>query len=208
MTYQPHQSEDLSMKPVAGNTESTPALKPCPFCAVSLTPNNNPADSYVARYGTHYMHPPGDCVLADWEISPSNVESWNRRAALSSHPANSGDVVALGGEKGEATEEGFKSAVDQAVQMARQLYGEPSYTYHAKDVRYSSRSREHMSVIGNGPEISQADYEANVAKGKADHMDAFMGRMKRSYVRYEKHQVAPAWREKLIEAIPKYEGGK
>ena len=32
-----------------------------------------------------------------------------------------------------------------------------------------------------------------------------MGRLKQGYYRYEREQVAPAWREKLLEIIPQYE---
>ena len=57
-------------------------LKPCPFCGVKLVANTNQADFYVARYGTHWDHPPGLCFLADHEVSPSNIEDWNTRAIL------------------------------------------------------------------------------------------------------------------------------
>lgn len=66
----------------------TETLLPCPFCGVNLIANNNPADMYVRRYGTHYMHPstPDCCHLDAHEVTPSEVELWNRRA--SSPPAS------------------------------------------------------------------------------------------------------------------------
>lgn len=54
-------------------------LKPCPFCGVDLTVYDNPADLYVRRYGTHYQHPRSDCHLSDHEVTPSEVNDWNRR---------------------------------------------------------------------------------------------------------------------------------
>lgn len=56
-------------------------LKPCPFCGITLAANNNRRDLYVRRYGTHYQHPVNDCYLSDTEVSPSQIEDWNRRAA-------------------------------------------------------------------------------------------------------------------------------
>lgn len=62
--------------------EGSQALKPCPFCGVHLAPNTNQADLYVRRYGTHYNHPKDQCCwLSDDEVSPANLETWNRRAA-------------------------------------------------------------------------------------------------------------------------------
>lgn len=58
-------------------------LKRCPFCNVQLVANNNPADFFVQRYGTHYEHPIGGCILDEIEITPSQIEDWNRRAPAS-----------------------------------------------------------------------------------------------------------------------------
>jgi hypothetical protein len=98
----------------------------------------------------------------------------------------------------------FEAAVHRVIQMARELYGEPSYTYHVKEVRYSPRTKSHSYTIGDGPECSREEYEANVAQSKADETERFMGRLKRSYKRYDREQVAPAWREKLIALLPNY----
>jgi hypothetical protein len=65
-------------------------LKPCPFCGVTLTANNNPADLYVQRYGTHYSHPDGHCYLSGDEVSPSRIEDWNTRAAGIQNTAGDG----------------------------------------------------------------------------------------------------------------------
>lgn len=59
---------------------SEPKLLGCPFCGVSLVANSNPLDFFVARYGTHYSHPTGNCFLEDTEVSPSEVADWNTRA--------------------------------------------------------------------------------------------------------------------------------
>lgn len=69
------------------NQPNGEALKPCPFCGASLTPNNNQADTSVNRYGTHYDHPPGLCFLAGTEVTPSQVVDWNTRAQPSQAPA-------------------------------------------------------------------------------------------------------------------------
>lgn len=55
-------------------------LLPCPFCSCKLLPNTNQGDLYVKRYGSHFDHPGGLCFLADAEVSPSEVEAWNRRS--------------------------------------------------------------------------------------------------------------------------------
>lgn len=59
-------------------------MKPCPFCGTRLRVNDNMEDLYVRRYGVHYMHPTisgVDCPLEDHEVSPGDIESWNRRVA-------------------------------------------------------------------------------------------------------------------------------
>lgn len=58
-------------------------LKPCPFCGALLVANNSMEDFYVRRYGTYYVHPSALCFLDGTEISPSEVEDWNRRAPAS-----------------------------------------------------------------------------------------------------------------------------
>jgi hypothetical protein len=61
-------------------------LKPCPFCGVALVANTNRADLYVKRYGTYYSHPRDLCYMSDAEVSPSQVEEWNARAAHTAEP--------------------------------------------------------------------------------------------------------------------------
>lgn len=68
------------MTPPDPQEREAPVL-PCPFCGETLAANNDQRDMYVRRYGTHYSHSGMDCYLADTEVSPSQVESWNRRAA-------------------------------------------------------------------------------------------------------------------------------
>jgi hypothetical protein len=55
-------------------------LNRCPFCSSELMPNTNQDDLYVRRYGTHWVHPDGPCFLDGTEVSPSQVDAWNRRA--------------------------------------------------------------------------------------------------------------------------------
>jgi hypothetical protein len=57
---------------------------PCLFCGAELQPNNNLADIYVHRYGTHYDHRsgPDGCILSGLEVSPGEIDDWNRRATI------------------------------------------------------------------------------------------------------------------------------
>lgn len=64
---------------LAGVSVASELLR-CPFCSCELMPNTNQDDLYVKRYGTHWNHPDGPCFLADMEVSPSQVDAWNRRS--------------------------------------------------------------------------------------------------------------------------------
>jgi hypothetical protein len=48
--------------------------QPCPFCGTELTGPNEAG---------YYVHSPKDCFLGEYEIEPSAMGEWNRRAALS-----------------------------------------------------------------------------------------------------------------------------
>lgn len=96
------------------------------------------------------------------------------------------------------------AAVAQVVAMARAQFGEPEFRYFKKKVRWQPREKSHFYAIGDGDPITQEEYEANAAQAAVDEMDRFMGRLKRTYWRYERKQVAPAWRERLLELIPTY----
>ncbi|MDP9651680.1 hypothetical protein [Paraburkholderia caledonica] len=65
------------------NTEAAGVLKRCPFCNAELVSNTNKEDLYVHRYGAYHEHPLGDCILDGFEVSPSNIASFNRRADTS-----------------------------------------------------------------------------------------------------------------------------
>lgn len=60
-------------------TVPAPIPLPCPFCGVKLTPNNNQADLYVRRYGTHYNHINNGCFLGGDALTPADVPDWNKR---------------------------------------------------------------------------------------------------------------------------------
>jgi hypothetical protein len=56
---------------------------PCPFCNADMLANTDVKDLYVRRYGAYYMHPESPyCILGHFEISPSEITAWNRRASL------------------------------------------------------------------------------------------------------------------------------
>jgi hypothetical protein len=97
-----------------------------------------------------------------------------------------------------------KEAVAAAVSAARLLFGEPEYTYHKKQVVWRSREKSHFVDINVGPQITREEYEANATQSALNETARFMGRLKQTYWRYERKQVAPAWREKLLELVPKY----
>lgn len=93
-------------------SEERAALLPCPFCGAALTPNDNPADLYVRRYGTHHMHPatPTCCHLDGHEVTPSEVDAWNRRASSPPVPQQGAEAVAFMYQHDETGRVGFVDA--------------------------------------------------------------------------------------------------
>jgi hypothetical protein len=73
-----HRCPNPTVWTVKENSEMA-ELEVCPFCHAGMTANTNTKDIYVRRYGTHYRHPQTDCILSDFEVSPSEIAAWNRR---------------------------------------------------------------------------------------------------------------------------------
>jgi len=97
--------------------------------------------------------------------------------------------------------EELAAAIERVAELARAEYGEPEYKYYA--VPQSWRKGQHWSSLfyEKDCEINEETWLANKDQSDKDAHAAFMGKLKRSYTKYRKNLVAPAWREKLIEAI-------
>lgn len=94
-------------------------LLPCPFCGMELRANTNQADLYVRRYGTHYTHPdnPG-CFLDDSEVSPRQVEEWNRRT-LAAEASCARDATYRMLQRGDVIEAADEFLQDDGVTWVR-----------------------------------------------------------------------------------------
>jgi hypothetical protein len=101
------------------------------------------------------------------------------------------------------------SALDPLVQWAKTEFGEPEFTYSKKRASWTRghgpRSpASHWIAIGAGQPVSKEEYDANIEESKRNELEAFMGRLKRSYWRYEATMSKPGWRERLIDLIKNY----
>jgi hypothetical protein len=103
----------------------------------------------------------------------------------------------------EPTQE-LVDAVAKAVALARAEFGEPEFRYFKKRVSWHPRDKCHFIPVGDGDEVSREEYETNAAQAGVNEMERFMGRLKATYTRYDRKQVAPAWREELLKLIPVY----
>ena len=85
----------------------------------------------------------------------------------------------------------------------QELWGEAEYKYYALPISYQrGRGRKpgkHFTPVTGWSrhEITREEYEANVAEGDRDAVEAFMGRLKRNYTSYRRRVEGPGWREKL-----------
>jgi len=89
------------------------------------------------------------------------------------------------------------------VAKAKDVYGEPQYKYYKKNITWSGRGRNryHVTPIGHGTEVSELEYLDRIEESKRNQSAAFMGELKRSYLRYEKEIVDGGWRSHLISII-------
>lgn len=107
----------------------------------------------------------------------------------------------------ELTAEQIACALSSLVELARKEFGETQWRYSKKQVtwsRFRNRPGSHFVPCGEGDEVTQAEYDANIAESKRLEVEAFMGRCKHSYVRYDKNIAVPGWRERLVEMIREY----
>lgn len=99
------------------------------------------------------------------------------------------------------------------IVVGRLEFGETEYRYFKKTASFSHADgprkpgRHWVSVSDDGTEVTQEEYAANIEQSKRCQVDAFMGRLKRSYVVYDRKITKPGWREKLTEMIAAAEPG-
>lgn len=91
------------------------------------------------------------------------------------------------------------------VEEAQKVWGDTVYVYYALPITWSGRGRasQHTTPI-TGLEhhkISKEEWEANRAESKRQTMEAFMGRLKYSYTRYERRVAEPGWVETLAKVL-------
>lgn len=93
------------------------------------------------------------------------------------------------------------TSIEQVIAEYKAAHGEPEYRYHKRYMRWSKERRKpgnHWSPIGDGPEVTREEYEANLAQSKRDAGEAFMGRLPRDYWEYYRRMSKDGWRERLI----------
>lgn len=94
--------------------------------------------------------------------------------------------------------------LNQTIEQYRAQHGKPEYCYFKKHIAWSKPRRQrgyHIVPIGGGEEVSVEEYEASLAESKKCETDAFMGRLERSYWRYDRKLVKDGWREVLLKEI-------
>lgn len=95
----------------SGLEQGVAKLEPCPLCRLALVANSNMSDLYVRRYGTHYEHPENGCLLAGYEVSPSQIDHWNTKSAISPPKAEG----AAPGAVGEPSDEQLADLIPQTA---------------------------------------------------------------------------------------------
>jgi hypothetical protein len=100
----------------------------------------------------------------------------------------------------------FESAVAKAIELAKRAHGDPEYTYYKQCVTWNARTKTHFVPVtpSHKVPITREEYEKHATQAKINEVERFMGKLKQTYYRYEREQVAPAWREKLLELVPNY----
>lgn len=100
-----------------------------------------------------------------------------------------------------------KEKLQRLIATAKDVYGEPKYKYYAIPVEwYRLRRRrvaEHRFPITglDRYETTKEEWEKHKEQGDRDRREAYLGKLKRSYVSYEHKMITPGWREKLIELL-------
>lgn len=94
------------------------------------------------------------------------------------------------------------------VAIYRAAHGEPEYRHFKRLVQWTRFRRQpgyHTSPIGDGTEVTEAEYEANIAQTKHCRGEAFMGRYPQSYWEYHRKMVKDGWRERLIKDVQAFD---
>lgn len=92
----------------------------------------------------------------------------------------------------------------------KEMHGERVWRYYKKYHRWQSGRRgrrgAYFSVIGDGTDISQNEYEASIAQGKTDSAAAFLGKSKKAgYHSYHCKVAKKGWQDYLIQEIQEME---
>jgi hypothetical protein len=94
-----------------------------------------------------------------------------------------------------------EDALGELIEVARMCFGETEYRYYklAHVWHGTRRNGSYFSSATNkGTPITKEQYDANVAQGKKDSVDAFMERRKGlTYYTYEREVSKNGWYEEL-----------
>lgn len=95
------------------------------------------------------------------------------------------------------------------IAVARTEFGEPEYKYfrveHAWTCPRRNKPRRagyHSVCVSHpDPECTREEYEANVKRGTHDRVEAFMGRLPRTFHTWERRLVKDGWPQALSKRI-------
>jgi len=88
----------------------------------------------------------------------------------------------------------------QAIDLAREQYGEREYTY--QKVGHAYRKHQWYTTISPRPTITRQEYDDNVVQGETDELEQFRGKLKKShYYTYRRDKVRDGWQDALIAII-------
>lgn len=106
----------------------------------------------------------------------------------------------------------LRDASSSLIAVAKEIFGETEFKYYAIPVTWrNGRKRgggSHFTPVTGIEkyEVTEMEFNQNREQSKRDSLDAFMGRLKSSYTKYEKRISKPGWREGILEFF-KQEGG-
>src|ERR1700674_3803291 len=99
--------------------------------------------------------------------------------------------------------------LSQTIAEYRLAHGDAENRYYKKHIARTKFGREpgyHCVPVGDGEEVSKDEYEAHAAESRQNQTDAFMGRLQRSYWRYDQKLSREGWREILVREIQAFAG--
>ena len=92
--------------------------------------------------------------------------------------------------------------------LAATELGNTEYEYYAIPIRWNpprkrGRSGEHTRPITGLDQYktTREEWEKNAVESREKRVDAFLGKLKSSYIDYVRLVKTPGWREKVIDAI-------